>query len=213
MRALILVDLQNDFLPGGALAVPKGDETIAVANRLLGQKGRGIDLVVATQDFHPKDHGSFASNNPGAKVGTMGSLAGLEQVMWPDHCVAGSAGADFAGALAINKVDRVIKKGMDKQIDSYSAFYDNGKRKATGLAEFLKERKADELIILGLATDYCVKFTVMDALSEGFKVTFVEDGSRAVNLNAGDGDKAIKEMKAAGATITTSADLLKKLGA
>jgi nicotinamidase/pyrazinamidase len=213
MRALILVDIQNDFLPGGALAVPKGDEVVPVSNRLLAAKGKGIDLAVATQDFHPKDHGSFASNNPGAKAGTMGKLAGLDQVMWPDHCVQGSPGAEFAKNLDMKKVDRVFKKGMDKEIDSYSGFYDNGKRKATGLAEFLKQKGADELIILGLATDYCVKFTVLDALNEGFKVTFVSDGSRAVNLSPADGDKAIAEMKKAGARVMTSGDILKKLGA
>ncbi len=210
MRSLILVDIQNDFLPGGALAVPKGDEVVPVANRLIAKKGKGIDLIVATQDFHPQDHGSFASNNPGAQVGTMGKLAGLDQVMWPNHCVQGTRGAEFAKSLIIEKVDRVFQKGMDKQIDSYSGFYDNGKLKSTGLSEFLRAKNVTELVILGLATDYCVKFTVIDAISEGFRVIFIQDGSRAVNLGPADGDKAVAEMKKAGAQIMTSEELFQK---
>ncbi|MES2966080.1 MAG: bifunctional nicotinamidase/pyrazinamidase [Bdellovibrionota bacterium] len=209
MRALILIDIQNDFLPGGALAVPKGDEVISVANSLSSKKGEVFDLVLATQDFHPKNHGSFASNN-GAQVGTMGKLGGLDQVMWPNHCVQGTAGADFASALDMKPVDKIFKKGQDPEIDSYSGFYDNGQKKSTGLGEYLKEKKVREVVILGLATDYCVKFSVLDALRLGFDVSFVKDGSRAVNLKPTDGDAAIEEMRRAGAHIVTSADVAKK---
>lgn len=210
MRALILIDIQNDFLPGGALAVPSGDEVIPVANRLAKHKGRVFDLVLATQDFHPKNHGSFASNN-GAQVGTMGKLGGRDQVMWPDHCVQGTKGAEFASALDMEKVDRVFRKGMDPSIDSYSGFYDNGHVKSTGMGEYLKEQGIRDLVIMGLATDYCVKFSVLDALKLGFKVSFVADGSRAVNLKPTDEQVAIEEMKRAGAKIVSSKDLTNEI--
>ncbi|MEK7358232.1 MAG: bifunctional nicotinamidase/pyrazinamidase [Bdellovibrionota bacterium] len=209
MRALILIDVQNDFLSGGALAVPKGDEVIPVANELSKHKGKIFDLVLATQDYHPKNHGSFASNN-GAAVGSMGKLGGLDQVMWPDHCVQGTKGAEFAAALDMKPVDQIFKKGMDPAIDSYSGFYDNGQKKSTGLGEFLKQKGVRDLVILGLATDYCVKFSVLDALRLGFDVTFVKDASRAVNLKPTDGDTAIEDMRKAGAHVLTSAEILKK---
>lgn len=204
-KALILVDIQNDFLPGGALAVPKGDEVIAIANRLI-EKG-GFDLIVATQDFHPRNHGSFASNNPGKKPGEMGKLSGLPQVMWPDHCVQGTKGAEFAGQLAQKSIHKVFRKGMDPSVDSYSGFYDNGHRNSTGLGEFLQSEKVTDVVVLGLATDYCVKFTVLDALKLGFKTVFVKDGARAVNLSPTDGDKATEDMRQAGARVVTSQEL------
>src|SRR5690349_4234406 len=164
MRALILVDIQNDFLPGGALAVPRGDEVIPVANRVQ----RAFDLVVATQDWHPANHGSFAASHPGRKPGELAKLGGLPQVMWPVHCVQGSPGAAFATALDTSRVARVFPKGTDVGIDSYSGFFDNGHKKATGLGDFLRTRGVTEVYVLGLATDYCVKATALDARQLGF---------------------------------------------
>jgi nicotinamidase/pyrazinamidase len=199
MRALILVDIQNDFMPGGSLAVPDGDAVVPVANRV---KPR-FDQVVATQDWHPPDHGSFASNNPGAKPGDLGTLAGLPQVFWPDHCVQGSHGAQFHAALDLHGVT-IFRKGTDPAIDSYSGFFDNGHRKATGLGDFLEGRGVTEVFVLGLATDYCVKFTALDAVELGFRTTLVEDGCRGVNLAPDDSARAIEEMKRAGVRVVGS---------
>lgn len=203
MKALILVDIQNDFIPGGALAVNEGDQVVAVANKLQEK----FDLIVATQDLHPRDHGSFAANNPGKSVGEIIDLNGLDQIMWPVHCVQNSKGAEFHPQLKTQKISTVFPKGTDKNIDSYSGFYDNGHRKKTGLAEYLKEQGVNEVFVCGLATDYCVKFTVLDALKEGFKTTLVSDGCRGVNLNPDDSQKAIEEMKRAGCTIINSNDI------
>ena len=201
-RALILVDLQNDFMPGGALGVPEGDLVVPVANAL---KER-FELVVATQDWHPPNHGSFASNHPGAKPGDLGELGGLPQIYWPDHCVQGTHGSWFHRDLDLNGVT-LFRKGTDPGIDSYSAIFDNGHRKATGLGDFLRSRGAREAVILGLATDYCVKFTVRDVRELGLEVTVVEDGCRGVDLIAGDSARAFDAMRAAGARIVGSAAL------
>jgi len=159
MRALILVDIQNDFLPGGSLAVPDGDAVVPVANAV---KGR-FDLVVATQDWHPAEHGSFASSHPGTKPGETGELVGLPQVFWPDHCVQGSDGARLHRDLDLHAVT-IFRKGTDPEIDSYSAFFDNAHRKATGLGDYLNSQGVTDVFILGLATDYCVKFTALDSV-------------------------------------------------
>jgi nicotinamidase/pyrazinamidase len=203
VRTLILVDLQNDFLPGGALAVPRGDEVIPVANRLQPR----FDLVVATQDWHPAAHGSFASSHPGRKPGDMSELAGLPQVLWPDHCVQGAPGAEFARALEMNRVEAIFRKGTDPGIDSYSGFFDNGHRKSTGLGDYLKGRGATDVHVLGLATDYCVKFTALDARGLGFRVFLVEDGSRGVELRPGDIARALDEMRRAGVEVLQSANV------
>ena len=195
MRALVLVDLQYDFMPGGALAVAHGDEVVAVAMRLIPQ----FDIVVATQDWHPRDHKSFAANNPGASVGELRELNRLPQVMWPAHCVQGTRGAELHDDL--DGITQVFQKGTNAEIDSYSGFFDNGHKKATGLEGWLREQGVTELTVLGLATDYCVKYTVLDALHLGFAVTLVSEGCRAVNLAPGDGEAAIAEMAAAGAQI------------
>ena len=202
MRALILVDLQNDFMPGGALAVREGDRVVPVANALKAK----FDLVVATQDWHPLDHGSFASNHPGAKPGDVGELGGLPQIFWPDHCVQGTHGSWFHRDLDLSGVT-IFRKGTDPTIDSYSALFDNGHRKATGLGDFLRSRGVGETLILGLATDYCVKFTVLDARGLGFDVTVVEDGCRGVDLVAGDSARAFDAMRAAGARVVRSAEV------
>lgn len=205
MRALILVDIQNDFLPGGALAVPEGDAVVPVANEV--KRGGGFDVVVATQDWHPPDHGSFASNNPAAKPGDVGELAGLPQVFWPDHCVQGSQGAQFHRELDLHGVT-IFRKGTDPSIDSYSGFFDNGHRKATGLGDFLNRQGVIEVFVSGLATDYCVKFTALDAAELGFRTTLIEDGCRGVNLSPEDSAKAIEEMVRAGVTIARSSSLV-----
>lgn len=207
MKALILVDIQNDFLSGGALAVAEGDLVVPIANRLTAKKGTHFDLVVATQDWHPAGHGSFASNNPGTKPGELGALAGLPQVMWPNHCVQGTGGAQFAAGLDRQPLDQIIQKGTDPSIDSYSGFFDNGHRKATGLDDFLKKNAVTEVTVMGLATDYCVKFTALDAISLGYKTSLVTDGCRAVNLHPDDAIKSIEEMKKAGVQILTSKEI------
>ena len=204
MRALVLVDLQYDFCPGGALAVAHGDETIAIAARLE----QHFDPIVATQDWHPPDHKSFAINNPGKQVGELGELGGLPQVMWPAHCVQGTRGAELHDGLDRSRITEVFRKGTDPAIDSYSGFFDNGHRKATGLGDWLKKRGVTELYVLGLATDYCVKFTVLDALELGFAVSLVVDGCRAVDLQPGDGERAVAAMREAGATVITSRDII-----
>ncbi|MBA2540450.1 MAG: bifunctional nicotinamidase/pyrazinamidase [Deltaproteobacteria bacterium] len=203
MRALVLVDLQYDFLPGGALAVAHGDETVPIAAKLMPR----FDIVVATQDWHPKDHKSFAVNNPGTEVGQLRELGGLPQVMWPAHCVQNSRGADLHDALERSKITAVFRKGIDPGVDSYSGFFDNGHEKATGLGDWLKQKKVDRLYVLGLATDYCVKFTALDARQLGFDVWLIEDGCRAVNLSPDDGETAIAEMRAAGVTIVDSGSI------
>lgn len=199
-KALILVDIQNDFLPGGTLAVAHGDEVIPVANDVQ----RGFDLVVATQDWHPANHGSFASNHAGKRPGDVIELHGLTQVLWPDHCVQGTRGAELHRDLDLSRVQRVFRKATDPRIDSYSAFFDNGHLKETGLADFLKAEGVEEIYIAGLATDYCVKFTAFDALQLGLRTYLIEDGVRGVNLSPDDSVVAIEAMRAAGVVITNS---------
>lgn len=203
MRALILIDIQNDFLPGGALAVPEGDAVIAVANALMPR----FSLVVATQDWHPAEHESFAGRHPGRAPGEVIELGGVSQVLWPSHCVQGTRGAELAERLDRGAITRVFVKGTDPGVDSYSGFFDNERRRATGLAEFLRERRVDEVVVLGLATDYCVKFTALDALSLGLRTSLVADGCRGVELRPGDVARALDEVRAAGGVVVTSADL------
>ena len=197
MKTLLLIDLQNDFMLGGALAVPGGDEVIPVVNALMPQ----FERVVATQDWHPTDHGSFAANHPGREVYEQIDLNGLPQTLWPVHCVQNTGGALFAPGLDTRRIERVFPKGTDRGIDSYSGFYDNGHRASTGLGAWLRERGVTALTVAGVATDYCVKFTVLDALSEGFEVELLAAGCRGVNLQAGDAEKALEEMAAAGARV------------
>jgi nicotinamidase/pyrazinamidase len=189
--ALILVDIQNDFLPGGALAVPGGDAVIPVANSLIER----FETVVATQDWHPANHGSFAANHPGRQPGDRIELNGLPQILWPVHCVQGTHGAEFAQGLNTVRITRVFRKGTDPSIDSYSGLFDNGHRRSTGLDEFLHEREVISVYVLGLATDYCVKFTALDAGDAGFEVSLVEDGCRGVELHPGDVKAAIDQMQ------------------
>lgn len=203
MDALVLVDIQNDFCPGGALAVPQGDDVVRVANRLA----RSFDVVVATQDWHPADHGSFAANHPGHEPYQVIDLDGLEQVLWPVHCVQGSSGADFHPDLATGRVTRVFQKGTDPAVDSYSGFFDNGRRASTGLADWLRDQGVSGVYVLGLATDFCVRFTALDAVDQGFDAYLVEDGCRGVGLRPGDVDAAVRAMADAGVRVVTSSEV------
>lgn len=204
MRALILVDIQNDFLPGGALAVTAGDQILPVVNRLLPH----FDLVVATQDWHPAHHGSFAANHVGKQVGERIPLHGLEQVLWPVHCVQESRGAALADALDQSSIAAVFPKGTDPDIDSYSGFFDNGKRKATGLGEFLQARGVTEVYVVGLATDYCVRFTAEDAVGLGFQTFVITDATKGVNLQPGDVEAAFRAMEQKGVILLPSEAIL-----
>lgn len=201
---LLLVDIQNDFLPGGALAVADGDAVVPVANRLM----PSFSTVVASQDWHPADHLSFAEQHAGFEAFQTTEVDGLEQILWPVHCVQGSAGASFASALDITQIDRVVRKGENRRIDSYSAFYDNDHRHETDLTDILRRLGTDRLFVMGLAADVCVKFTVMDALAEGFPVTLIVDGIRGVDMRDGDTEAAIQIMRASGAECVTSEALL-----
>jgi nicotinamidase/pyrazinamidase len=203
MNALILVDIQNDFLPDGALPVPAGDAVVSVANRVQ----RGFPLIVATQDWHPADHGSFAANHPNRRPGEVGELSGLPQVLWPVHCVQNTGGAAFAPLLETKRITRIFPKGTDPEIDSYSGFFDNGHKKATGLGDYLHGRGVTDVYILGLATDYCVKATALDARQLGFTTHLIADGCRGVNLRAGDVDRAVDEMRVAGVRVIQSTEL------
>jgi len=203
MRALLLIDVQNDFMPFGSLPVPEGDRVVPVANNLAAH----FKMVVATQDWHPAGHGSFASAHPGFSAGDVTDVGGVEQVLWPDHCVQNTPGASFHSGLDVARISHVVRKGTDPAIDSYSGFFDNGHRKDTGLADFLAHARVDAVWIAGLATDYCVKFTALDARELGLAVTIVADGCRGVDLNPGDVDRAAAEMEAAGCAIATSEDV------
>jgi nicotinamidase/pyrazinamidase len=184
MRALVLVDLQNDFMPGGPLGVPRGDEVIPIANRLLPH----FNVVAATQDWHPANHFSFEKT-------------------WPVHCVQDTPGAQLHKALETTKINEVFKKGTDHEVDSYSGFFDNDKKKATGLDKWLRERWIERVYVMGLATDYCVRATALDAAALGFHVYLIEDGCRGVEVNPGDSEKAIREMKGAGVNIIESGSI------
>ncbi len=177
MKALIIVDVQNDFMPGGQLEVPQGNMIVPIINRLQ----KCFDLVVATQDWHPQNHKSFASNHSNKKPFDKMVLNGLEQILWPGHCVQSSLGAEFHPELETDKIAAIFRKGMDPEIDSYSGFYDNGHKLSTGLAGYLKEKGITELYFCGLAADICVYYTIKDSLKEGFSATLIEDASRPLN--------------------------------
>ncbi len=194
MKALIIVDVQNDFLSRGALAVKDGDTIIPYINRLQ----KDYDIVIATQDWHPASHKSFAANHTNKNIGEFINLDGLEQILWPTHCVQGSKGAELAEALQQEKIDKIFVKGTNPEIDSYSGFFDNGKKQSTGLGDYLKSKGVSKISVVGLAADYCVKFTAMDAAELGFEVEVHKAGTRAVNLQEGDFETAMEEMKAVG---------------
>ncbi len=203
MKALVLVDIQNDFLPGGALPVANGDEVVEVANRVM----PGFDLVLATQDWHPADHLSFASQHPDHEIGDVVKLGGVDQILWPDHCVENTPGAEFVAGLAAGRIDRVFRKGTDPAVDSYSGVFDNAYQHATGLAGYLTQERVRRVYIVGLATDYCAQFTALDCSRLGFKTYLIEDGCRGVELKPGDVENAIRAMRDAGVAIVRSEDL------
>lgn len=204
-QALLLVDLQNDFCTGGKLAVPEGELTISIANRLITLFKSRANKVIATQDWHPTDHGSFARVQ-GTTLFEQGILDGLPQTWWPDHCVQYSHGAEFHPQLDLTAIDYIAQKGCQREIDSYSAFFDNGHRHHTGLDDWLRQQDIDALVVMGLATDYCVKFTVLDALALGYSVTVITDGCRGVNLRPQESELALLKMAAMGARLLTYAE-------
>ena len=196
MKALIIVDVQNDFLPGGALAVPEGDQVIPAINQLSVE----FDLVFTSQDWHPPNHCSFAASHPNKKIGDRILIDGQEQILWPVHCVRNTYGAELAAALHPKVIAGGVRigKGTHDRVDSYSCFFDNHRKRPTGLETLLREHDASDLTIVGLATDYCVKATVLDARDLGFAVTVHENACRAVNLSAVDGANALAAMRDAG---------------
>jgi nicotinamidase/pyrazinamidase len=204
MKALIIVDVQNDFIPGGALAVKEGDKVVPIINQLQEK----FDFIVATQDWHPADHGSFAANHPEKNVGEFINLNGVNQILWPVHCVQGSEGAGFHPNLNNGKWKAIFQKGTNPQVDSYSGFFDNNRLGDTGLGSYLKENGIEDVFVCGLATDYCVKFTVIDAILEGFNTTLIADATRAVNIHENDDLKAINEMSASGAKVVLADEIL-----
>lgn len=205
MEALMLVDIQNDFCTGGALEVPEGEQVVPVANKLIDY----FEQVVATQDWHPPDHGSFASQHTGKKPFETGELAGMTQILWPDHCVQYSKGAAFHPDLRTDKLTKVIVKGTDREIDSYSGFFDNGHRKATGLDDYLKANKVDTVYIMGLAADVCVYFTTLDALKLGYNTYLIRDGIKGVDMNPGDTKVCLKDVSSQGAILIDSKEIMK----
>ncbi len=205
--ALLLIDLQNDFCPGGALAVEEGDRTIVVANEAIAACLAQQIPIIASQDWHPAEHRSFAINS-NAEPGTVGKLEGLTQVWWPVHCVQDKPGAALHPQLNQAAITAIFRKGQDPNIDSYSAFFDNGRRAKTPLDEWLQQHGINRLFIMGLATDYCVKYTVLDALALGYQTTVISDGCRGVNLQPQDSQQAFDAMSDAGANIQTLAHFL-----
>jgi nicotinamidase/pyrazinamidase len=202
--ALLIVDVQHDFLPGGSLGVKDGDRIISVINKLQQQ----FDRIIATQDFHPANHKSFASNHAGKQVGEFIELGGQQQILWPDHCVQNTEGTKFSEELEQSKWEKIFQKGMNAEVDSYSGFFDNAKMGDTGLNDYLKKEEISRLYITGLAQDYCVKFTALDGVNLGFETYLIADATRPVNLSAVDGDQAIQELKTAGVKIIESKELL-----
>lgn len=207
MKALLLIDIQNGFCPGGNLPVADGDKIVPIANALI--DNGGYDLIVASQDWHPANHGSFASQHPGRQPFEMDELSGKPQVMWPDHCVQETPDADFHPDLNTQAFDYVQQKGENPAIDSYSAFRDNDQSATTGLADYLSRQGVTVLDICGLATDYCVSFSALDAreMLPDVKVRFIEDASRGIDP---EGIKtAIAAMRVQGIAVVNSSDILK----
>ncbi|MBV8165978.1 MAG: bifunctional nicotinamidase/pyrazinamidase [Alphaproteobacteria bacterium] len=200
--ALLVIDVQSDFCPGGALAVPDGDAVVPVINAL----GARFDHVLLTQDWHPADHASFASQHAGRKPFDSVEMPYGAQTLWPDHCVQDTPGAAFHPALALSRAELVLRKGFRRGIDSYSAFQENDRRTATGLAGYLRERGITRLYLAGLATDYCVGYSALDAVAAGFAAVLVEDACRAIDL-AGSLADAMAKMTAGGVTLARAADL------
>ncbi|MBL7006199.1 MAG: bifunctional nicotinamidase/pyrazinamidase [Spirochaetia bacterium] len=192
--ALIIIDIQNDFCPGGALAVPDGDSIISTINSLCSQ----FRLVIAAQDWHPVKHISFASTHPGKQVYDTIPWNNDTQILWPDHCIAGSPGSAFHPALNTDLCSLIIRKGINLEIDSYSAFFENDHITPTGLAGYLEEQKITSLVLCGLATDYCIYYSALDAVKLGFSVSVLQEGVRGVNQPEGSIEAAISDMQQKG---------------
>jgi nicotinamidase/pyrazinamidase len=199
MEALLIADVQNDFCPGGALAVPDGDAIVPVVNTL----SDAFDNVLMTQDWHPPGHQSFASSHSGHDPYDVIEVEYGEQILWPDHCVQGTEGADFHPDLNLTPVELLIRKGFRPHIDSYSAFYENDRETPTGLTGYCRERGIDTLYVCGLATDFCVKWTALDGRKEGFEVYVIEDAARGIDQD-GSLAQAWDEMNAAGVQVISA---------
>ena len=204
MKVLVVVDVQNDFMPGGSLSVPKGDQIVPIINAIQDS----FDLIIATQDWHSQNHISFAINHEGKKEFDIIDLHGFSQTLWPAHCVQGTEGARFHPNLKTHKIETIFRKGADKNIDSYSGFFDNGKLKSTGLSGYLREKGATEVYFCGLAADICVYFSTKDCLSEGFESFLIDDACKPLNEDTYKNQK--QELKELGAHIVRSADILRK---
>ena len=202
-KALIIVDVQNDFCPGGALAVPEGDEIIPIINKLSGK----FKKVIGTQDWHPESHKSFAVNHPGKKVYDVIEYKGIEQVLWPNHCVQGTPGAEFHPDLDTENVDLILRKGSNPEIDSYSAFQENDKKTLTGLEGYLKNLKIKKTYFCGLALDYCVFYSAMDSNRLGFETHVIIDATKGIDSPEGNIDKVLREMKESDIKIIKSSDI------
>lgn len=200
MKTLIIVDMQNDFMPGGALGVPDADQLIPLINSLLVK----FDLILATQDWHPANHVSFAHNHSGKKPGDIIEEHGISQILWPVHCVRQTKGAELVSGLKKENIESLFYKGTDQEIDSYSAFFDNARKKSTGLFDYLKSRGVSKISICGVATDYCVLYSVIDALDLGLSVNVISDACRGINLYPGDVESAFAQMTQKGAKILPS---------
>lgn len=201
--ALLIIDVQNDFCPGGALAVPNGDEVVPVLNNTAAR----FPTVVATKDWHPSGHISFASVHEGATIGEVRKIDGLDQVMWPDHCIPGTPGAEFHPDLAVDHINLIVHKGLDKKLDSYSAFFENDGTTPTGLEGYLRGLGIGQIVIGGLATDYCVYFSAKDALARGFSVFLLEDAVRGVDVPEGNLAKTVDDMKRSGVVFISSQEV------
>jgi len=202
MNALVIIDVQNDFMPGGALAVPEGDKILPLINDLQEK----FELVIATQDWHPNKHASFSSSHKNSEEFEVIKLDGLDQVLWPEHCIQNTEGANFHSDLKTSRIEAIFRKGTHKKIDSYSGFYDNAHLNSTGLAGYLKEKGVTELYFVGLAAEYCVYFSMIDALAEGFQATLLEDGTRALNDN--DFEKAKLDILRKGGKVISSKKMI-----
>ena len=192
MKVLVIIDVQNDFLINGSLEVPDGNDVIEPINEIM----KNYSLVVATKDWHPLDHVSFVTNHQGKKIGDIVKVDNIDQILWPVHCVQKSKGSDFPINLNIKAINKIIYKGTNSQIDSYSGFHDNGKIRSTGLSDYLKAKNVTSIDYVGLVTEYCVKFTVFDSIEEGFKSRVILKGIKGINLE--ESNKALKEMKSKG---------------
>ncbi len=208
MRALVIVDMQNDFMPSGALGIPRADQIIPTINQL----SKRFSLVVASMDWHPKNHVSFALAHPGKNVGDTVMVGSYPQVLWPVHCIQDTFGSAITSKLDVENIQAFFHKGTDPLVDSYSTFFDNERKRSTGLENYLREKKVTEIFFVGIATEYCVLYSSFDAIDLGFGVYVVKDACMAINLDANDESKALHAMAAKGAKIISSSECLQMLG-